>query len=58
MAENLNKVVINSRNYGDLNGVAVYLTDDLYKTLAKQKARDGTPILKLIENGRAVQGLR
>ena len=58
MAKEPHKIVINNRNYGDLNGVAIYLTDDLYKSLEKQKARDGTPILKLLETGRAVQGLK
>jgi len=58
MAKNLHKVIINSRNYGDLNGVAIYLTDDLFRSLEKQKSRDGTIILKLLEMGRAVQGLK
>jgi hypothetical protein len=58
MAKELHKIIIESRSYGDLSGVAIYLTDDLYKSLGKQKARDGTPILKLLKSGRAVQGLK
>ncbi len=58
MSKNLHKVIINSRNYGDLNGVAIYLADDLFRLLEKQRSRDGTPILKLLELGRAIQGLK
>ena len=58
MPTNLHKVIITSRNYGDLNGVAIYLTDNLFRSLENQKSRDGTPILKLLEMGRAIQGLK
>ena len=59
MAKALYKIVINSKTYGDLNGVAIYLTEDLYKSLEKQKSRrDGMPILKKLEMGQAVQGLK
>jgi len=58
-SDNLEKVVINAPNYGELNGVTIYLTSDLYKKLETEKTkRDNTPILKLLEMGRAVPGMK
>jgi hypothetical protein len=55
----LKKVVIKANNFGDYNGVSIYLTPKLYSRLEKEKAkRDNTPILKLLERGRAIQGLK
>ena len=58
MAKELHKIVISNRSYGDLNGTVIFLTDELFEVLEKDKARDGTPILKLLESGRAVQGFK
>lgn len=55
MAENLHKIAINNKVYGELNGVVVFLTDDLYKRLEKAPSRQGT-LLKSFEVGRAMQG--
>jgi nicotinamide riboside kinase len=55
MAENLHKVSINNKSYGELNGVVVYLTDDLYKRLEKSTSRQGT-LLDAFKMGRALQG--
>ena len=58
MEDNIYKITINSKNYGDLNGTNIYLTNDLYTSLEKSKTKDGTPVLKLLELGRAIQGLK
>jgi len=55
MAENLHKVAIDSKNYGDLNGVVVFLTDELYKRLEETPSRQGT-LLNAFKMGRAMQG--
>ena len=55
MTENLHKVSINNKSYGELNRVVVYLTDDLYKRLEKQQSRQGT-LLDAFKMGRALQG--
>lgn len=55
MAGNLHKVSINNKAYGELNGVVVFLTDDLYKRLEKSPSRQGT-LLDAFRMGRALQG--
>jgi hypothetical protein len=55
----LHKIVIIAKSFGDYSGTEIYLTPNLYSRLETEKAkRDNTPILKLLEKGRAVQGLK
>jgi len=58
MSKGIHTITIKNRSYGELDGVEIFLTEDLYETLAKQKTRDGTPLLRLLEIGRAIQGLK
>lgn len=58
MTENVRPITINNRAYGELDGVEIFVTEDLYKALAEQKTRDGTTLLRLLEIGRAIQGLK
>lgn len=55
MAENLHKIAINSKTYGELNGVVIFLTDELYKRLEKTPSKYGT-MLDSLRIGRAIQG--
>ncbi|MCK4446285.1 MAG: DUF4263 domain-containing protein [Candidatus Marinimicrobia bacterium] len=55
MTGNLHKVSINNKAYGELNGVVVFLTDELYKRLEKSPSRQGT-LLNAFRIGRAIQG--
>jgi hypothetical protein len=55
MAGNLHKVAINNKVYGELNGVVVFVTDELYKRLEESPSRQGT-LLNAFRIGRAIQG--
>jgi len=58
MQEVLHEITINSKNYGQLNGTKIFLTESLYGTLEKQKTRSGESITQLLETGRAIPGLK
>lgn len=58
MTEEMHRIVITSRSYGELSGVEIFVTDDLYQRLAKREARDGRPLIELLKIGRALQGLK
>jgi hypothetical protein len=58
MSQNIHTIVINNKSFGEFDGTKIFVTDDLYETLAKRKTRDGRTLLKLLEIGRAVQGLK
>jgi len=58
MVENLRRVAIHSRTYGELDGVEILLTEDLYEWLLGKENREGIPLLTLLESGRAMQGLK
>jgi hypothetical protein len=55
MIGDLHKVAINNKVYGDLDGVVVFLTDELYKKLEESPSRQGT-MLNAFIRGRAIQG--
>jgi hypothetical protein len=55
MAENLHRIAISNKLYGELDGVTVFLTDELYKRLEKSPSRLGT-LLNAFKIGRALQG--
>jgi len=55
--KNKEKVTIRSKNYGELDGVTIYLTGDLQKRLQDEKWNN-TPVMKLLEMGRALPGLK
>jgi hypothetical protein len=55
MTRDLHKVTINNKLYGPLDGVVIFLTDELYKRLEESPSRQGT-MLKAFEKGRAIQG--
>ena len=55
MTGNLHKVEINNKAYGELNGVVVFVTDELYKRLEESSSRQGT-LLNAFRMGRALQG--
>ena len=58
VVDDLHEIIINSKNYGELNGVSIFLTEELYKSLQDVKTTNGTPLLELFKSGRAVQGLK
>ena len=41
----IHEVVIEASNYGDLKGVSIYLTDDLFKEIATKKDKSNVPVL-------------
>jgi hypothetical protein len=55
MIGDLHKVAINNKVYGDLDGVVVFLTDELHRKLEESPSRQGT-MLNAFIRGRAIQG--
>ena len=58
MTTGLVEIIINSKNYGKLNGTKIFVTESLYHSLESQKTRNGESLSKLLETGRAVPGLK
>jgi hypothetical protein len=55
---NLNKVKIEASNYGDLKGVEIFLTDDLYNEIANKSDKQNVPILTKLKNGKFMRGMK
>lgn len=55
MARNLHKIDISNKLYGELDGVTVFLTNELYERLEKIPSKQGT-LLNAFRIGRALQG--
>ena len=58
MTETLKEVVIESRNYGDYDGVIIYLTSDLHEKLKNSPTPDGQTQLDKMATGKAMQGMK
>jgi hypothetical protein len=58
MAESNHKIIINNKSYGELDGVSIFLTDDLYRKLEKQPLRNGKSVLELLEQGKESRGFK
>lgn len=55
---NLNEVKIEATNYGDLKGVAIYLTDDLYNEIKDKKDKSNVSVLSKLKNGKFMRGMK
>lgn len=55
---NLNKITIKNKSFGAVDGIEVYLTDDLFKELRNKKTKEGGTLLVLLESGRLAKGLK
>jgi hypothetical protein len=58
MPEKYHEIEINSRNYGELKGIKIYVTDILYKQMEKASLINGKTRLQLLKEGRALQGMK
>lgn len=54
----LHEVNIEASNYGDLKGVSIYLTDDLYKEIATKKDKNNVSVLSKLKNGKFMRGMK
>lgn len=55
---NLNPIIIEASNYGDLKGVKIFLTDDLYNEIKDKKDKQNVPVLTKLKNGKFLRGLK
>lgn len=56
--QNLNKITIKNKSFGPVDGIIVYLTDDLFTELDTKKTREGGKLISLLEGGRLAKGLK
>lgn len=54
----LHKVKIEASNYGDLRGVEIFVTADLYKVLSEKKDKQRVVLLTKLINGKFMRGLK
>ncbi len=40
-SESIHKIIINNKSFGDFNGTALFLTDELHRKLEREKTREG-----------------
>jgi len=52
------EITIRNRAFGAVNGAKVQVTDKLRKQLEVEQTKEGLTLLALLENGRAVRGLK
>jgi hypothetical protein len=56
--QNLHKIIINNKRFGELDGAIVWLTEDLFKLFSDRKTRSGTLFIDLFKSGRAIRGFK
>lgn len=56
--QNLNKIIIKNKSFGPVDGIGVYLTDDLFSEMNSKKTKEGGKLISLLENGRLAKGLK
>jgi uncharacterized protein (UPF0335 family) len=56
--ENLKEVIIQNKNYGELDGYKVFLTKELFEYFSKEKAKNGTLLIDLLRQGTLMKGLK
>ena len=56
--QNLHKVIISNKKFGNLDNTPVYLTDDILKNFSKRKTRSGAKFIELFKQGRAIKGFK
>ncbi len=54
----LYKITIKNKRFGKLDGVTIYLNNDLFQALKKKKNRAGIKYLDLLGTGRAIRGFK
>lgn len=54
----LHKVKIEAKNYGDLTGVDIFLTDDLFSEIKSKKDKQNVPVLTKLKNGKFMRGMK
>lgn len=59
MNKNTYPITIDSQTYGDLNGVIIYVTPEIYARFEKETSKiDGRPMIQHLQDGTAIQGLK
>ena len=48
MSGKLHEIKINNKNYGELNGIKIYLTSNLFDFLSKEKTKANIPLIELL----------
>lgn len=54
----LHKISINNRQFGELDGTIICLTDELFQTLRNKKNHAGVKYIDLLGTGRAIRGFK
>lgn len=57
-SDKLHEIKIETKNYGDLTGVAIFLTDDLFSEIKDKKDRQNVPVLVKLKNGKFMRGMK
>ncbi len=55
---NLHKIKIEASNYGDLKGVEIFLTNDLFSEIKDKKDKSNIPLLTKLKNGKFMRGMK
>ena len=58
MNQELHGLVINSRSFGELSGVTIYITQDLFDHLTAEDGSNSGLTLSLLQSGRALRGMK
>lgn len=56
--EKIKEVIIQRKNYGELDGYKIYITKELFEYFSNEKAKDGTLLIDLLKQGKLLKGLK